>query len=312
MKLINSKKISAVGITTFSLFLLLFSNFSMSDEDEENDEGREDGKIELSQQQIKHSEIELSRVSGAMINESFSVYGRIERNAEKEQMISARYEGRIIDITKRVGDKVNKGDSIVTIEGNESLREYTLRSEINGVIVERNVNRGEQSGGDVLFVIQDFSDVWVELSVFPKNASKVHIGQKVRVISIDKKIVSEGEIIYIPSLSNQTNQAMIVRVLLNNVERKWRPGDFVNAEVILSETLVDMAIKNNAIQILDGKPSVFVKEGDLFEARNITIGRSDGEYSEVLLGVKKGESYVVKNSFILKSEIGKGEIEDDD
>ena len=39
------------------------------------------------------------------------------------------------------------------------------------------------------------------------------------------------------------------------------------------------------------------------------LGRTDGEYIEVLTGLKNGETYVTKNSFILKSELGKGDAE---
>ena len=46
-----------------------------------------------------------------------------------------------------------------------------------------------------------------------------------------------------------------------------------------------------------------------FEARPVTLGRSDGQVSEVLSGLQAGEAYVSTNSFTLKSELGKEDAE---
>ena len=35
------------------------------------------------------------------------------------------------------------------------------------------------------------------------------------------------------------------------------------------------------------------------------LGRTDGEYVEVLTGVKAGDAYAAANSFAVKAEIGK-------
>ena len=78
-----------------------------------------------------------------------------------------------------------------------------------------------------------------------------------------------------------------------------------------------MVIDDAAVQTLDGKPVVFVQEGEAFQARPVELGRrgtSDtsgnaqrGHIIEVLAGVQAGERYVGKNSFTLKAEIGKSE-----
>ena len=39
--------------------------------------------------------------------------------------------------------------------------------------------------------------------------------------------------------------------------------------------------------------------------RSLELGRSDGVYSEVLSGLKAGDSYVVDNSYLIKADIEK-------
>ena len=50
---------------------------------------------------------------------------------------------------------------------------------------------------------------------------------------------------------------------------------------------------------------VFVKFGDWFEARPLELGRSDGQWVEVVRGLKAGDQYAGANSFAVKAEIGK-------
>ena len=60
---------------------------------------------------------------------------------------------------------------------------------------------------------------------------------------------------------------------------------------------------------MEDQSVIFIETDEGFEARPVTLGRVDGEISEVLAGVKAGDAYVTANSFILKSELGKGDAE---
>jgi cobalt-zinc-cadmium efflux system membrane fusion protein len=73
-----------------------------------------------------------------------------------------------------------------------------------------------------------------------------------------------------------------------------------------------MVIRNEALQIVEDNPVVFVRGEEGFEARTVTLGRTDGELTEVVAGLSADEVYVSNNSFILKAELGKGEVGDDD
>lgn len=57
--------------------------------------------------------------------------------------------------------------------------------------------------------------------------------------------------------------------------------------------------------MMEERSVVFVKGEEGFEPRPVTLGRTDGEVSEVLAGLQEDETYVTRNSFILKSELGK-------
>ena len=59
--------------------------------------------------------------------------------------MTARFEGVIGEDKKSVGDPVRKGETLLTVEGNESLKTYSIVSALNGVITQRHANPGEKT-----------------------------------------------------------------------------------------------------------------------------------------------------------------------
>ena len=98
---------------------------------------------------------------------------------------------------------------------------------------------------------------------------------------------------------------MVARVTLPNPDQVWRAGMTVRGDAVISERQVPLAVKNQAIQRLEGNLVVFVQEGERYEARPIRPGISDGEWTEVLEGLKQNERYVSEKSFQIKANIGK-------
>jgi cobalt-zinc-cadmium efflux system membrane fusion protein len=197
----------------------------------------------------------------------------------------------------------------LSVEANESLKTYSIASALNGVITQRHANPGEQTSDTPLLVVQDFSTVWVELSIFPKDVAQVELGQRVRILSLDSTQIAEGKIIYIAPLGQAGNQAIMARALIDNPNGIWKPGLFVNAQITRAEIAAPMVIRNEALQIVEDNPVVFVRGEEGFEPRTVTLGRTDGELSEVVAGLSADEVYVSKNSFTLKSELGKEDAE---
>ena len=79
-----------------------------------------------------------------------------------------------------------------------------------------------------------------------------------------------------------------------------------------AETPVPVAVRNAALQTLDQGTVVFTQEPEGFRPQPVEVGRSDDEATEIRGGLKAGDRYVAGNSFILKAELGKGEVGDDD
>ena len=305
------KTITHLLVSCLAIALLPGQTFAETGHEEETEQ-HEEGHIELTQEQIQHAGIGLATVTSGTIRDVLPVYGVVATNAERVQSVTARFDGVIREVKKSVGDPVRKGEPLVTVEANESLKTYSIVSALNGAVTQRNANAGEHTTDIPLLVVQDFSTVWVELSVFPKDVAQVELGQRVRILSLDSTHIAEGKIIYIAPLGQTGNQAIMARALIDNPNGIWKPGLFVNAQITRAEIAAPMVIRNEALQIVEDNPVVFVRGEEGFEARTVTLGRTDGELSEVVSGLSADEVYVSNNSFILKAELGKGEVGDDD
>ena len=117
----------------------------------------------------------------AVLQETVTVYGRIMTNTERVREVSARFDGVIQSVTPSLGDSVREGQPLAKIESNESLKSYTIKAPISGVITQRDANPGEQTDGRQLFTITDTSSVWVDLSVFPADRAAYIAGAPVTI-----------------------------------------------------------------------------------------------------------------------------------
>lgn len=277
-----------------------------SHEKPEHGEAHEE-KVSLTAEQIKEADIGVAQAGSANIRERLPLYGVIAPNAERMRDVAARFPGVIRTVNKRVGDSVKRGEVLATVESNESLQTYPVVAPLAGVVTARNANPGEQTSDRPLFTVADLSTVWVELSLFPRDLPKVHVGQSVRVKSSDTNDTADGKVTYVAPFGSSSNQTLSARVLIDNANRKWAPGLYVTADVMLSSAAVPIAVANEALQTLKGRTVVFARHEGGFEPVPVQLGRNDGEFSEVKSGIEAGAHYVTRNSFILKAELGKGE-----
>jgi cobalt-zinc-cadmium efflux system membrane fusion protein len=64
-------------------------------------------------------------------------------------------------------------------------------------------------------------------------------------------------------------------------------------------------VDNRALQSFRDWQVVFIQIGETYEIRPLELGRTDGQFTEVLSGLNAGDSYVVENSFLLKADLEK-------
>lgn len=249
--------------------------------------------------------IKIEEAAGGSIHETVRLTGRVTLNQNATALVKARFPGIVREARKGPGETVAKGDVLATVESNESLQVYPVKSPINGVVLSRSTNVGDVAGEAAMFTITDTSNVWAEFHIFPRDIDRIKTAQKVLITSFEGEHKGEAPITTLLPVAESSSQTVVARVTLPNPEGLWRGGMTVRGDVVISEKEVAVAVKNTAIQRMEGNTVVFVQEGENYETRSIRPGISDGEWTEVLEGIKAGERYVSENSFQIKANIGK-------
>jgi membrane fusion protein, heavy metal efflux system len=230
--------------------------------------------------------------------------GRTVPNGDYTRAIHARFNGLVTEVNVSLGERVEAGQPLMTIESNESLKPYTIDAPIGGVVTLREVNPGEQTDGRLLMEIADPTRVWVELAIFPSDRAAVQVGASVEVTP-----ASGGEPVTgtIASFAAElgAGQSLTARVALDNSDGRFAPGTFVSAHIDSGSVPVPLAVKREGLQPFRDFTVVYAKVGNEYEVRMLELGRQDAEYIEVLGGLNPGTEYVTTNSYILKADVEK-------
>lgn len=273
----------------------------------EHEHGQEN-RVELSAHARRNANLTIEEAAGAKIKDLLPLYGKIASNEESMAHVQPRFPGVVKEVRKRLGEHVGKGETLAVIESNDSLRNYEIKSELAGTVIQKDITLGEFVKSEAtVFTIADLSTVWVDLAVFRQDFKKLKVGQPVEIHPGAGDEAIRDKVAYISPFGTEGTQTMLARCVVPNPNGDLRPGLFVTAEIVTGETDAPVAVKPAAIQTLGEKTVVFVEEGDSFEAREVELGARDNEHVEVLSGLLPGDRYVSTNSFILKAEIGKGE-----
>ena len=243
------------------------------------------------------------RVAGpGTLGMSTLLYGKTLPDPQQVSHVTARFPGLIRSIGPALGDEVEAGETIARIEANNSLQSYSIQAPINGIVIEKHANPGEMAGTESLMTIANYDNLWVDLTVFPGDARSIRPGLPV-TINMDG-LVSESTIRYLnPGQGN--SPTVIARVPLSNPELLWSPGLLVEGYVEVEQIELPLLVENRAIQTFRDWQVVFIKIGEEYEIRPLSLGRSDGTYTEVIAGLNPGDSYVVGNAYLLKADLEK-------
>ncbi|MEI9988616.1 MAG: efflux RND transporter periplasmic adaptor subunit [Rhizomicrobium sp.] len=269
-------------------------------------------EVAMSADTARDSGIAIETAGPAAIGETVTLYGTIKPNAEREQELRARYPGVVRLVNKRPGETVARGETLVTVESNESLQTYGIASPIAGSVLERHANPGESVGSDtVLMKVADLGTVWAEFAVFAHDLGRVRPGLNVRVSGSDTGQVAHSTIAYVAPAGSADSQTVAARAVLDNADGRWVARQFATADVVLSEVQASVAVNPAALQNVHGKVVVFVRTAQGFQARGVTIGKRSGDAVEVTQGLRAGERYASANSYIIKADLLKGEAEEE-
>ncbi|WP_445344937.1 efflux RND transporter periplasmic adaptor subunit [Acinetobacter bohemicus] len=194
---------------------------------------------------------------------------------------------------------------------------YVIKAPFNGVITKKDIVVGENISADKqLFIIDQLDQLWVEF-ILP-SAANIHVqpNQEIEFKSLQTNNLFKARVQALTTEADSQTGRLQVRAKVLTPAQELRPNLMVNV-LLTGETTRQpvLRVAKAAIQQIDGQQIVFVakteKDQIHLAASPVQLGNysSDGQWVEIKSGLTEKQQYVSQGSFLLKSEMEKGEAE---
>ena len=247
--------------------------------------------------------------------------------------ITAKASGDIDTLSVKEGDRVSKGQVIgmiseqdletqienarISLENaqlslksaQEKLEDYTITSTINGEVIEKNLDVGDNingmssSGTTVTYpaVIYDRSQLTFEMDIDEQDISQIKVGQKVEITAdaLDgQSFTGVVDKININGTTASGHTSYPVTVLVDGSPEELYPGMNVSAKIIVEEVGSVLTLPVEAVErgdtVLVATEGCLDEKGNVVdisaaEKRQVTLGRNDDNYIEIVDGLEEGD-----------------------
>jgi cobalt-zinc-cadmium efflux system membrane fusion protein len=187
----------------------------------------------------------------------------------------------------------------------ESGEQIPVKAPTAGVVLERLVTRGTTvTPGTPVYVVSDLSTLWALVEIDESLLSHVRVGQsmQLRVAAYPNETFA-GTVALVGDTVNPKTRRVTVRCAMTNTGGRLKPQMYTTAVIREREPSQAVVVPADAIQAIDGRPTVFVTDLEgRFRPRVIDIGSTVDGLVEVRSGLHAGEQIAVAGSFVLKSE----------
>lgn len=176
-------------------------------------------------------------------------------------------------------------------------RSIAIHSPISGFVSKVNVHTGKYvNPSDVLFELINPEDVCVNLTVFENDASRLVIGQEVKIRT--NQGTEHLAVIELISPAIDVDRSTQVHAKMKQKNPGLMPGTFVNAEIELNDSEV-FAVPSEAVVKWENKTYLFVEENTgTYRMIPIKTGNSDEGFTEIKSPVPS-QKIVTKNAYTL-------------
>jgi RND family efflux transporter MFP subunit len=186
----------------------------------------------------------------------------------------------------------------------EKLKDTDIRTPMSGVVVERNVERGQAvEPGTQLLRIVDQAFIKADIELPEKDFSRIRAGQKA-VVTVDALTGEEfaGTVTVINQMVNPATRTFRARIKISNQKGKLVDGMFARVKIQAGQRN-SLAVPRQALTRLPGSGTyfVFVIQDNKASKRTVAVGAMEDEYAEVVSGLTEGDMIVTSASGRLRA-----------
>jgi len=212
----------------------------------------------------------------------------------------------------RAKAEADRAISRINVYGSHSMvnQQLALTSDLAGVVVEKNVNPGQEirpeqfgPGALALFVISNPSSLWVQIDAQEADIGTLKPGAtfELNVAALgDKKFT--GRVVASADVIDPNTRTIKVRGLIDNPQRILK-AEMLGTARINRNLGQGLAVPAGAVLLRGTQHWVFVKKGaDTFEPREVKLSYEGSKFSIISSGLQADEEVVSENSLLLARE----------
>jgi Cu(I)/Ag(I) efflux system membrane fusion protein len=237
----------------------------------------------------------------------FTLYSPDLISAQQDYIaaLATGIQGRINSSAKRLKSLGVGSKAIEQIKAKrEKLENLPFYAETDGIVSHLMVNQGSYvKPGMQIATIQDYSSVWIDVSIAEKDLQFLEEDSKATVSFPNLGNTERtARIDYIhPTISPESRTGQ-VRLVLDNPDGVLRPGAYAD---VVFETNIDKRLSVPSEAILKSSEGDFIVvalgEGK-FQSQLVQTGVASRGRTEIVFGIENSEEVVVSSQFLIDSE----------
>ena len=183
---------------------------------------------------------------------------------------------------------------------------FGLRSGINGVVVERNINPGQElrpdqsgAGTQALFVVTDPTSLWVQIDAKENDVGSLRAGATFALqVPAYPDETFTGRVTAASDFIDPTTRTIKIRGVIDNPDRRLKGEMLVTA--VVTEALEGTVVPARAVTLDGSNQTVYVQvQPGIFEPRKVVLGHIGTQEVVIVKGLAPGEQVVADNALLL-------------
>lgn len=189
--------------------------------------------------------------------------------------------------------------------GDTVTQALTLRSPIEGIVVERAINPGQELRSDQSsappFVVTDPRSLWLQLDAREGDLASLAPGATFTFhVATFPSETFAAKIIRVADFVDPVTRTIKVLARVDNTDRRLKGEMFVTATIAGHGAAQPEALAQSVL-LLGDKHYVFVRKGDAFERREVAVGNQQAGRIAIVSGVNANDTIVTDGALYLQS-----------
>lgn len=178
-----------------------------------------------------------------------------------------------------------------------SINDSVIKAEITGEIGNKSISIGQYvNPGTTIATIQDNSSIKATIQLLQEDLDKVVVGQQVELKrSENDEKTYLGIVENIATSANSETRVFECLIRLDNTSRELNSGISAYVQIPNNESTKVIAIPTSAIIGSEGDYSVYKEENHVANKVAVTLGKMTDELVEITSGIQEGDQVIVTN-----------------